>query len=130
MTNRPVISRAGDSDIAAALRRVPGITLVDGKFVYVRGLGERYSSVLVNGAAVPSPDLTRSVVPLDILPTSMVESITIQNSPSPEATAAFGGGMINIRTKNVPDGPVATFDFGYGFNSSSDDDGISSRAGG
>ena len=125
-----VISRAGDSDIAAALRRVPGITLVDGKFVYVRGLGERYSSVLVNGAAVPSPDLTRSVVPLDILPTSMVQSIKIQKSPSPEATAAFGGGMINIRTKNVPDGPVATFDFGYGFNSLSDGDGLSSGAGG
>ena len=125
-----VISRAGDSDIAAALRRVPGITLVDGKFVYVRGLGERYSSVLVNGAAVPSPDLTRSVVPLDILPTSMVESIKIQKSPSPEATAAFGGGMINIRTKNVPDGPVATFDFGFGFNSLSDGDGLSSQAGG
>jgi len=125
-----VISRAGDSDIAAALRRVPGITLVDGKFVYVRGLGERYSSVLVNGAAVPSPDLTRSVVPLDILPTSMVQSIKIQKSPSPEATAAFGGGMIDIRTKNVPDGPVATFDFGYGFNSTSDDEGLSSRAGG
>ena len=125
-----VISRAGDSDIAAALRRVPGITLVDGKFVYVRGLGERYSSVLVNGAAVPSPDLTRSVVPLDILPTSMVESIKIQKSPSPEATAAFGGGMIDIRTKNVPDGPVASFDFGYGFNSTSDDEGLSSSAGG
>jgi outer membrane cobalamin receptor len=125
-----VISRAGDSDIAAALRRVPGITLVDGKFVYVRGLGERYSSVLVNGAAVPSPDLTRSVVPLDILPTSMVESIKIQKSPSPESTAAFGGGMINIRTKNTPDGPVATFDFGYGFNSLSDGDGLSSDAGG
>ncbi len=125
-----VISRAGDSDIAAALRRVPGITLVDGKFVYVRGLGERYSSVLINGAAVPSPDLTRSVVPLDILPTSMVESIKIQKSPSPEATAAFGGGMINIRTKNVPDGPIATFDFAFGFNSLSDGDGISSDAGG
>ena len=54
-----VMARAGDTDIAQALRRVPGLTVIDGKFVYVRGLGERYSSVLVNGVAVPSPDLTR-----------------------------------------------------------------------
>lgn len=85
-----VISRAADPDIGSALRRVPGVTLVDGKFVYVRGLGERYSTVLINGAAVPSPDLTRSVVPLDLFPTSIVESIKIQKSPSPESTAAFG----------------------------------------
>src|SRR5690606_15696978 len=57
------ISRAGDSDAAAALKRVTGLTLVDGKFIYVRGLGERYSAVTLNGAQVPSPDPTRRVVP-------------------------------------------------------------------
>jgi hypothetical protein len=125
-----VIARAGDTDIASALRRVPGITLIDGKFVYVRGLGERYSSVLVNGAAVPSPDLTRSVVPLDLFPTSIVESIKIQKSPSPDATAAFGGGMIDIRTNSVPQDVVASFDIGLGFNSVSDDRGLVSSGGG
>ncbi|PKM09551.1 MAG: TonB-dependent receptor, partial [Gammaproteobacteria bacterium HGW-Gammaproteobacteria-7] len=60
------ISRAGDSDAAGALKRVTGLTLVDGKFVFVRGLGERYSSVLFNGAQIPSPDPTRRVVPLDL----------------------------------------------------------------
>jgi TonB-dependent receptor len=118
------IARAGDPDIASALRRVPGLTLIDGKFVYVRGLGERYSSVLVNGAAVPSPDLTRSVIPLDLFPTSIVESIKIQKSPSPDALGAFGGGLIDVRTKNVPDGPVAELTFGLGFNSISDDNGL------
>jgi outer membrane receptor protein involved in Fe transport len=125
-----VIARAADPDIASALRRVPGLTLVDGKFVYVRGLGERYSSVLVNGAAVPSPDLTRSVVPLDIFPTSIVESIKIQKSPSPDATAAFGGGMIDVRTISVPKDVVASFNFGFGTNTISDSDGLTSRAGG
>ena len=66
------ISRAGDSTIGSALRRVTGLTLVDGKFIYIRGLGERYSSVTVNGAAVPSPDLARSVIPLDLFPSSIV----------------------------------------------------------
>lgn len=125
-----VIARAGDPDIASALRRVPGVTLVEGKYVYVRGLGERYSSVLINGAAVPSPDLTRSVVPLDVLPTTMVESIKIQKSPSPDATATFGGGMVDIRTKSVPKDAIASFDFGYGVNSLSDGSGIASDAGG
>lgn len=125
-----VIARAGDPDIASALRRVPGITLIDGKFVYVRGLGERYSSVLVNGAAVPSPDLTRSVIPLDIFPTSIVDSIKIQKSPSPDATAAFGGGMIDVRTISVPRDVVASFNIGLGFNSLSDGDGLFSSAGG
>ena len=124
------IARAGDPDIASALRRVPGLTLVDNKFIYVRGLGERYSSVLVNGAAIPSPDLTRSVVPLDVFPTSIVESIKIQKSPSPDATAAFGGGMIDVRTISTPRDVVASFDFELGANSISDDTGLTSSAGG
>src|SRR5690606_20046559 len=119
-----VIARAGDPDIASALRRVPGLTLIDGKYVYARGLGERYSSVLVNGAAVPSPDLTRSVIPLDLFPTSIVESVKIQKSPSPDALAAFGGGMIDIRTKGVPDGPIADLQIDLGFNTISDGDGL------
>jgi outer membrane receptor protein involved in Fe transport len=119
-----VISRAGDSDIAAALRRVPGLTLIDGQFVYVRGLGERYSSVLVNGAAVPSPELTRSVIPLDLFPTSIVDSIKIQKAPSPDATAAFGGGMVDIRTTSVPQAMIAQFSLGLGYNSLSDEDGL------
>lgn len=118
------ISRAGDADIAAALRRVPGLTVVDGKFVYVRGLGERYSSVQVNGAAVPSPELTRSVIPLDLFPTSIVESIKIQKSPSPDQPASFGGGSIDIRTKSVPDDFIASINISGGFNSEGDSAGL------
>ncbi|MDX1480608.1 MAG: TonB-dependent receptor plug domain-containing protein, partial [Woeseiaceae bacterium] len=68
------ISRLGDSTVGAVLRRLPGLTLVNDKFVYIRGLGERYSQSLLNGANIPSPDLTRNVIPLDIFPTSIVES--------------------------------------------------------
>ena len=73
------ISRTGDSDAASALRRVTGLTLVDGKFIYVRGLGERYSSTQLNGAAVPSPDPTRNVIPLDLFPSDIIESLSVQN---------------------------------------------------
>ncbi len=119
-----VMARAGDPDIGAALRRVPGLTLVDGKFVYVRGLGERYSTVLINGAAVPSPELTRSVIPLDLFPTSIVESVKIQKSPSPDVPAAFGGGMIDIRTLSIPNDVVVSFDLGMGVNGISNDKGL------
>jgi len=119
-----VIARAGDPDIASALRRVPGLTVIDGKFVYVRGLGERYSSVTVNSAAVPSPELTRSVIPLDLFPTSIVDSIKIQKSPSPDQPAGFGGGSIDIRTTSIPVDVVADVSIGLGFNNMSDSDGL------
>ena len=116
-----VMARAGDSDIAQALRRVPGLTVIDGKFVYVRGLGERYSTVTVNQAAVPSPELTRSVVPLDLFPTSIVESVKIAKSPSPDQPANFGGGAIDIRTRGIPDGPLLSLEVGLGYNDASED---------
>ena len=119
-----MMSQAGDPNLAAALRRVPGLTVVDGKFVYVRGLGERYSSVTVNGASVPSPDLTRSVIPLDLFPTTIVDSIKIQKSPSPDQPAAFGGGAIDIRTKTIPDDFVAAVSVGTGIDSESNDRGL------
>ena len=97
------ISRIGDSTVALALTRVPGVTLVDGKFVFVRGLGERYSNTTLNGAMVPSPDLSRNVLPLDIIPTSIVDSLAIQKVPSADKPAAFGGGSVDIRTTSIPD---------------------------
>jgi len=97
------ISRAGDSDVAGALRRVTGLTLVDGKYVYVRGLGERYSSVLLNGAPVPSPDPSRRVVPLDLFPVDILAGVLIQKSFSAEMPGEFGGGTVQLRTKGAPE---------------------------
>jgi outer membrane receptor protein involved in Fe transport len=96
-------SRAGDSDAGSALSRVTGLTLVGGEFVYIRGLGERYSSTLLNGANVPSPDPTRKVVPLDLFPTGVIESILVQKSYSPDMPGDFGGGAVEIRTRGIPE---------------------------
>lgn len=106
----------GDSDIGAALRRVTGLSLVRGKFVYVRGLGERYSSATLNGSPLPSPEPLRRVVPLDIFPTSIVASSTVQKTFSPEYSAEFGGGLIDIRTKVAPDEQFFDFSFSVGAN--------------
>ena len=69
--------------VGAALRRVPGLTLVQDKFVYIRGLGERYATTTLNGSQIPSPDLTRNVIPLNVFPTSIVKSLRVQKSYSP-----------------------------------------------
>ncbi len=111
------ISRLGDSTVASALRRVPGLTLVQDKFVYIRGLGERYTSTTLNGAFIPSPDLTRNVIPLNVFPTSIVESLRVQKSYSPALSANFGGGAVDIRTKGVPDGFNVRVEVGAGTNS-------------
>ena len=124
------ISRVGDSDVAAALRRVPGLTLVQDKFVYVRGLGERYSSAQLNSASVPSPDLTRNVLPLDIFPAEIIDALTVSKAYSPELPAAFGGGNINIRTKKVPEDAVLSFKIKGGWNSESGADGFKYSGGG
>lgn len=108
------IARAGDSDAAGALKRVTGLTLVGGKFVYVRGLGERYSSILLNGAQIPSPDPTRRVVPLDLFPTEILQGVVVQKTYSAEMPGEFGGGTIQLRTKGFPEAPVFKISAGLG----------------
>jgi TonB-dependent receptor len=111
------IARLGDSTVGAALRRVPGQTLVQDKFVYIRGLGERYATTTLNGSQIPSPDLTRNVIPLNVFPTSIVESLRVQKSYAPSISANFGGGAVDIRTKGIPDDLTIRFEGGIGFNS-------------
>ncbi|WP_444927722.1 TonB-dependent receptor domain-containing protein [Microbulbifer sp. TRSA002] len=125
-----MISRVGDSTVAAALRRVSGLSLVSDKFVYVRGLGERYSSTTLNGSTVPSPDLTRNVIPLDLFPTSIVESLAVQKSYSVDKSASFGGGNVDIRTKGIPDDLTYSIEVGTGTNSEVSGDVLSYSGGG
>lgn len=123
------ISRVGDSTVSSALRRLPGVTLVGDQFIYIRGLGERYSSTTVNGAYVPSPDLTRNVIPMDLFPSEIVESLSIQKGYSADQPAAFGGGNVDIRTRTIPEDFEFNVQLGIGTNSESSDDGIDYRGG-
>jgi outer membrane receptor protein involved in Fe transport len=97
------IARTGEGDIAGALSRVTGLSLVGNGFVYVRGLGDRYSSSLLNGSPLPSPEPLRRVVPLDIFPTNVTASAVVQKTYSVNYPAEFGGGVINLTTRAVPD---------------------------
>lgn len=111
------MARSGDSSAAGALGRVTGLTVVGGKYVYVRGLGERYSSVLLNGATLPSPEPGQRVVPLDMFPAGILESVVIQKTFSPDMPGEFGGGSIQLRTKNIPTEPVFRVGISSGGNS-------------
>ncbi|AMO73424.1 TonB-dependent receptor domain-containing protein [Sphingorhabdus sp. M41] len=106
------IARAADGDIAGSLQRVTGLSVVGGRFVFVRGLGERYSLALLNGLPLPSPEPLRRVVPLDLFPTSVIASTVVQKSYSANYPGEFGGGVINLTTKSTPDEPFLKVKFG------------------
>jgi len=111
------IARTGEGDIAGALQRVTGLSVVGGRFVYVRGLGERYSLALLNGAPLPSPEPLRRVVPLDLFPTSIIASTVVQKSFSANYPGEFGGGVINLTTKSAPEEGFFTIGAGVGVDS-------------
>ena len=90
------IERTGEGDIAGALSRVTGLSVVGGGFVYVRGLGDRYSLALLNGSPLPSPEPLKRVVPLDLFPTSVIASSLVQKTYSANFPGEFGGGVINL----------------------------------
>ncbi len=103
------IARTGEGDIAGALSRVTGLSIVGNGFVYVRGLGDRYSSSLLNGSPLPSPEPLRRSVPLDIFPTTIVGSALVQKTYSVNYPGEFGGGVINLTTKAIPDKNFLSF---------------------
>ncbi len=99
------IARTGEGDIAGALSRVTGLSVQGQGFVYVRGLGDRYSLAMLNGLPLPSPQPLSRVVPLDIFPTNIVASSLVQKTYSANFPGEFGGGVINLTTRAIPDEP-------------------------
>ncbi len=96
-------SRSGDTNIAEGLKRIAGLSLVGGKYIYVRGLGERYSSALLNGSSMPSPEPMNRVVPLDLFPNAIMDSVVVQKTYSAQFPSEFGGGVLQMRTKKSSD---------------------------
>ncbi len=99
---REEIARSPDGDAAAALRRVPGLTVVDGSFAHIRGLGERYTAATLDGAPLASPVPDRRAVPLDLFPTSLLESIVAVKGYSPDMPGDQAGGLVDLRTRRFP----------------------------
>ena len=96
------VRKSPDKDAAEVLRRVTGLSVSDGKYVFVRGLGERYSSTEVDGVRIATPEQNKRVVPLDLLPASLLENIVVQKTYTADRPGEFGGGDIQVHTKDFP----------------------------
>lgn len=96
------IARSPDGDAAAAVQRVSGVTVQDGRFVFVRGLGERYTTTSMNGARIPSPEPERKVVPLDLFPSAILQTITTAKTFTPDLAGDFSGAQVDIQTREFP----------------------------
>src|SRR5918992_4710702 len=104
----------GDSDAAAAMSRVTGISVVDNQYVFVRGLGERYSNTTLAGSVLPTTEPDKKVVPLDLFPAGLLDSVQVNKSYSPDRSAEFAGGLVQIVPLKLPSRPVV--DLSYGFS--------------
>ncbi|HVJ17327.1 MAG TPA: TonB-dependent receptor [Polyangiaceae bacterium] len=113
---RAEIARTPDRNAAEAARRVVGASIVGGRFVYVRGLGERYTNASLNGSPLPSPEPDRNTVPLDLFPSLIIDSITIAKSFTPDMPADFAGGSVRIYTRQFPRETLFQVSLSAGFN--------------
>lgn len=110
------ISKTQDSDAAEVLRRIPGITIVDDRFIVVRGLAQRYNNVWLNNATTPSSETDSRAFSFDVLPSSLIDNMMVYKSPSAELPADFSGGFVRLMTKNVPEGNTFNVSYQLGFN--------------
>ncbi len=113
---REQIARSPDSDAAQAVQRVSGVTVQEGKYVFVRGLGERYTTTSLNGARIPSPEPERKVVPLDLFPSALIQSVTTSKSFTPDQPADFSGAQVNILTREFPARRQTQITSSFGYN--------------
>jgi outer membrane receptor for ferrienterochelin and colicin len=116
------IAKSPDGDAAEAVQRVSGVSVQDGRYVVVRGLGERYTQTSLNGARIPSPEPERKVVPLDLFPAGLLEGVTTAKTFTPDLPGDFAGARVDIRTREFPTSNRFTLSFGGGYNSVSTGD--------
>ncbi len=120
-----------DSNAASAMKRVTGLTVVDNQYVFVRGLGERYSNTTLNGSVLPTTEPDKRVVPLDLFPTGLIESVSVVKSYLPDKPADFSGGLVEIDALSFPTEPVFNVSISQGYNTNTSlQEGLSYRGGG
>jgi len=112
------IKKAGSSSVASAVKTIPGVSVQDGKFVYVRGLGDRYTKTLLNGMEVPGLDPDRNALQLDIFPTAIIENLQVKKSATADLTSDFTGGIVDILTKDIPYSKEYAVTLSLGYNPS------------
>ena len=110
------IGKTLDRDASEVVKRVPGVTIQDNRFVVVRGLNQRYNNVWLNNAATPSSETDVKAFSFDAIPSNMIDNMMIYKTGSPELSAEATGGFIKISTKNIPDENFLNLEYGLGYN--------------
>lgn len=110
--------KIGDSDAASSMQRVPGVSVEGGKYVYVRGLGDRYTKTILNGMEIPGLDPDRNTIQMDLFPTNIIDNIIVHKSFSADLPADFTGGVIDIGTKDFPEEKIGSLSLSMGYNPS------------
>lgn len=110
------ISKMGDADAASAMKRITGVSIEGGKYVFVRGLSDRYSKVVLNSVDIPSLDPNKNSVQLDLFSSNIIENIFVQKTYSADLPASFAGGYININTKSIPNSFTLQVSSSFSYN--------------
>ena len=110
--SKEFLSKSGASDAAGAVGKISGANVVGGKFVVVRGLGDRYNNTTLNGGIVPSPETSRKAVQLDLFPSDVLESVSIEKTSSPYLPAEFVGGLVQLQTLKKAEEDYFSLEFG------------------
>ena len=110
------IKSSGASNLAAAVKSVPGVSIEGGKYVYVRGLGDRYTKSILNGIDIPGLDPDRNTIQMDLFPTNILDNVIVLKSASAEFPADFTGGIVDIVTKDFPTKAEYSISLGSGYN--------------
>jgi outer membrane receptor protein involved in Fe transport len=110
------IAKSPDRIVSEVMRRIPGITVIDDRFIIVRGLSQRYNNAWINGLSVPSTETDSRSFPFDLIPSSQIDNLLVYKSPSPEIPGDFSGGFVKITSKDVPDENRMEFSYTTGVN--------------
>lgn len=113
------ISNSGAGDAAAAMSKVTGASVVGGKYVYVRGLGDRYTTTQLNGLELPTSDPDRKSFQLDLLPSDLLENIVTLKTFTPDKPGNFSGGLVDVTTRTIPENLFFNLSIKQGYNTSS-----------
>ncbi len=109
---KTTVTTSGD-----VIKRMPGVTIMEGKFANIRGMYDRYNAGYLNGAPLPSTESDRKAFSFDIIPANLLDNIVIIKSGTPDMIGDFGGGIIRINTKSIPDKLTQSFNLGFQYNS-------------
>lgn len=112
------ISNSGSGDAAGAMAKVTGASIVDGKYVYVRGLGDRYTSTQLNGLELPTSDPDKKSFQLDLLPANLLDNIVTLKTFTPDKPGNFSGGLVDVSTKSIPEHFFVNISVKQGYNTS------------